>query len=251
MDMPFLAPAASLEAAAIDDVLRAIHVYMALLAAGWGGLLLYVLVRFRRRTPTSGAAKGPGLLWPALAIAAVIAGNVIILAASALPAWLERTAGPPETTSAVHIRVIGEQFAWNVHYPGPDGTFGPTRSALISSSNPLGIDRTVPAARDDIGLLNLLTVPVERPIVIELSSRDVVHSFTLLEMRVRQDMTPGMTSRTWFTATRPGRWEIGCSQLCGLGHYRMRGTLTVLPGAAWEEWQASEAALVGRTLPRP
>jgi len=76
-----------------------------------------------------------------------------------------------------------------------------------------------------------------------LPSRDVVHGFTLLEMRVKQDATPGMTTRTWFTATRPGEWQIGCSQLCGLGHYRMRGTFTVLFAEEWEQWLKKESPI--------
>ena len=146
----------------------------------------------------------------------------------------------------LEVRVIGEQFAWNVHYPGRDGRFGITRPALISATNPLGIDRTDAAAADDIGLINLLTVPAGRPVIVHLSSRDMVHGFTLLEMRVKQDATPGMTTRTWFTATHPGEWQIGCSQLCGLGHYRMVGRFTVLSAADWDAWLTKETAELTR-----
>src|SRR5690606_25588153 len=135
---------------------------------------------------------------------------------------------PPSTPAPIEVRVVAEQFVWNVHYPGPDGRFGPTSDALISATNPLGIDRTAPEARDDIGLTNILTVPVGRPVIVHLTSRDVVHSFRLNEMRIRVDATPGLPVRTWFTPTVSGRWEIGCSQLCGLGHYRMRGTFSVV-----------------------
>ena len=94
---------------------------------------------------------------------------------------------------------------------------------LIGAANPVGIDRDDQAARDDIGMLNVLTLPLGRPVIVHLSSRDVIHSFTLNEMRVRQDVTPGIATRTWFTPIVAGRWDIACSQLCGLGHYRMRG----------------------------
>ena len=129
----------------------------------------------------------------------------------------------PDAEAPLEIHVAAEQFAWNIHYPGPDGRFGRTDAMLISAANPVGIDRDDPAAADDIGLLNILMLPINRPIVVQVTSRDVVHSFTLPEMRVKQDATPGMTARTWFTPTRLGAWEIACSQLCGLGHYRMRG----------------------------
>lgn len=248
--LPFVPPGASVEAAAVDSVLTAIHVHIAIIAAVWSALFVYVLVRFRRRSGLAPAPRGPGLLWPLIAIGAVIAGDVIILASKALPSWSARLTPPPASLRPVSIRVVGEQFAWNVHYPGPDGEFGPTRAQLISASNPLGIDRTASAARDDIGLLNVLTVPVDRPIVLELSSRDVVHSLTLVPMRVKQDMNPGMTTRTWFTPTRTGRWDISCSQLCGLGHYRMKGTLTVLNEEEWSQWEAAEVARLTAARPQ-
>jgi cytochrome c oxidase subunit 2 len=140
------------------------------------------------------------------------------------------------------VRITGEQFAWNIHYPGPDHVFGRTRLDLISASNPVGIDRDDPAAVDDVGLLNILTVPVDRTVVIHLTSRDVIHSFTLNTMRVKQDAVPGMTARVWFTPTMTGDWEISCSQLCGLGHYRMRGELHVVTQEAWTRWLADEVA---------
>ncbi len=83
-------------------------------------------------------------------------------------------------------------------------------------------------------------LPIDRPIVVQVTSRDVVHSFTLPEMRVKQDATPGMTVRTWFTPTRLGSWEIACSQLCGLGHYRMRGEYQVVSREDWDRWLADE-----------
>ena len=120
--------------------------------------------------------------------------------------------------------------------------FGPTGAAFINPSNPVGIDRGHPDARDDIGIVNVLTLPVDRVIVVHLTSRDVVHSFTLPEMRVKQDATPGMVSRTWFTPVKLGAWEIVCSQLCGLGHYRMRGDYRVVSREEWDAWLTDELA---------
>ena len=95
---------------------------------------------------------------------------------------------------------------------------------------------------DDIGVLNVLMLPVNRTVVIQLTSRDVIHSFTLNEMRVKQDANPGMTARVWFTPITTGDWEIACSQLCGLGHYRMRGEYHVVDQSTWDKWQAAELA---------
>jgi cytochrome c oxidase subunit 2 len=231
---------------------------MLVLLVAWGALFAYVLVRFRAGRHPVPSRHGIGGLLPALAIAAVIAGDAGILVASALPAWFSRIAEPPglalseaggpeapgRVEGPLEVRVIGEQFAWNIQYPGPDRRFGRTDTSLVSASNPLGIDRADPDARDDIGILNVLTLPVGRTVIVHLSSRDVVHSFTLNEMRVKQDAVPGMVTRTWFTPVRTGHWDIVCSQLCGLGHYRMRGDYSVLTGAAWEAWEQEELSFI-------
>ena len=242
----FLPIAGSAHAAALDNVLRDVHVHMAIQAVAWGLFFIYTLVRFRSRAQPEPRASGLRPLIPVLAIGAVIAGDVVLLATAALPAWFARTTMPGADTAPLEIHVIGEQFAWNIHYPGADGQFGRTSQAFIGPANPVGIDRSDPNAGDDIGLLNTLTLPLNRPVIVHLTSRDVIHSFTLNEMRVRQDAVPGMTMHTWFTPVVAGRWDIACSQLCGLGHYRMRGEYRVLPQQQWNEWLRQETALISR-----
>lgn len=236
--------AASEHAAGFDAVLASVHLHMAIQALTWGAFFGYCLVRFRASRQPEPSARGLRATLPVLAIALVVVGDALLLASAALPVWLKRAAAPDHDAMALEVRVIAEQFAWHVHYPGPDREFGPTSSALVSASNPVGIDRRVGAGRDDIGLSNILTVPVGRPVIVHLSSRDVVHSFTLNEMRVKQDATPGMVVRTWFTPTMTGTWEIGCSQLCGLGHYRMRGAFNVVAVETWNAWLAREVSLL-------
>lgn len=226
----------------LDAVLIAVHVHIAVQMIAWSAFFFYCLVRFRHARHPLASYAGARPMLPALAIGLVIAGDAWLLAAHALPAWRSRMAVPPENPPPLEVRVEAEQFVWNVHYPGPDGRFGRTSAALVSALNPLGIDRASEGGADDIGLLNTLTVPLGRPVLIHLSSRDVVHAFTVNEMRVKQDATPGMVVRTWFTPTITGRFDIGCSQLCGLGHYRMRGTLAVVTSDEWEAWQLGEAA---------
>ena len=236
--------AAAEHAAQFDAVLNAVHLHIAIQAIAWGVFFIYCVIRFRRSVqpePSQTVLK-PAL--PILAIALVIAGDAVLLATTALPVWMRRAALPATLETPFEVRVVAEQFAWNVHYPGPDGRFGTTSTALISAANPLGIDRASAGGGDDIGLQNLLNVPVNRPVIVHLTSRDVVHSFTLNEMRVKQDATPGLPVRTWFKPTTTGQWEIGCSQLCGLGHYRMRGVFAVLTADDWAAWQAREVALI-------
>jgi cytochrome c oxidase subunit 2 len=242
--------AGSREAASLDAVLTSVHLHMAIQAVAWGAFFVFCLVRFRRGARPRAEYRGLAPLAPWLAIGAVIAGNAVLLAASALPTWLHRATPPASDPPPLEVHIAAEQFAWNIHYPGPDGRFGATRAALIGPSNPVGIDRTDPAAQDDIGLLNVLTVPAGRPVIVTLTARDVIHSFTVNEMRVKQDATPGMTVRTWFTPITTGTFDIRCSQLCGLGHYKMRGEMTVLTPAAWDRWLESELTLLARR-PRP
>lgn len=242
----FLPVAGSLHAADLDRVLVGVHGHMAIQAVAWGAFFIYVLIRFRRRAHPRARYDGLRPIIPVIAIGAVIAGDVILLATAALPAWIARTSSPAALSPPLNVRVIAEQFAWNIHYPGPDGRFGRTSQSLIGAANPLGIDRTDPDAHDDIGLLNTLTLPLNRTVIVHLSSRDVIHAFTLNEMRVRHDAIPGLATRTWFTPVVAGRWDIACSQLCGLGHYRMRGEYSVLPQEEWDRWLQSELALLSR-----
>lgn len=240
--MDLLRPAASDHAGALDAVLLSVHGHMLFIFVLWLAVFVFALVKFRRGANPDPRQEGVRGWWPAIAIGLVIAGDVIILTTQALPAWAARNEPPSAGVQPVEIRITAEQFAWNIHYPGPDRRFGRTSRALVSASNPIGIDRADPAAGDDIGLLNVLMLPVQRTAVIQLTSRDVIHSFTLNEMRVKQDANPGMTSRVWFTPVATGDWEIACSQLCGLGHYRMRGEYHVVNQQAWDQWQTEEIA---------
>jgi cytochrome c oxidase subunit II len=235
---------ASEHAADFDQVLAAAHLEGLIVFASWLAVFAVILVRFRARPGhTTGAAAGR---WPLVAIAAVVAGDVWLLAGSALPAWYRRAAPPP--MAANEVRVVAEQFAWNVHYPGPDGVFGRTDRAYISAADPVGIDRGDPAAHDDFVLIGVLVVPAGRATVVHLSSKDVIHNFTLATMRVKIDVTPGLPLTTWFTPVWRGTWEVACSQLCGLGHYRMRALFEVRSEAEFRAFVDDE---VSRLEPAP
>lgn len=236
----WLPAAASDHAGALDGVLLSVHVHMALIFVLWLAVFVIALIKFRGGAHPVATQAGVRGWWPAIAIGLVMVGDVILLTTQALPAWAARNEPPPAGVEPVEVRVTAEQFAWNIHYPGADRHFGRTQPALVSAANPLGIDRRDPAAADDVGVQHVLMLPVNRTAVIQLTSRDVIHSFTLNEMRVKQDATPGMTARVWFTPIARGDWEIACSQLCGLGHYRMRGEYHVVDQAAWERWLAEQ-----------
>jgi cytochrome c oxidase subunit II len=145
--------------------------------------------------------------------------------------------------NALAIQVTGEQFAWNFHYAGPDGAFGRTDTSLITSTNSIGLDRNDPVAKDDIFTIGEMHFPVGRPVKVRLRSKDVIHSFFLPNLRVKQDAVPGMAIELWFTPNKAGTYEIACAELCGLGHYRMKGALTVDDSQqSFDNWLQQKAA---------
>jgi cytochrome c oxidase subunit II len=227
---------ASAHAAEIDQMTVLVHWLMLVLFVGWGAFFIYVLFRFRKgANPKASYGGAKGKISKGLEVGVAVV-EVILLVFYAIPAWAKRVKAFPSENEAVVVRVVGEQFAWNVHYPGPDGRFGRTDVTKVTADNPLGLDRTDPAAKDDITTINQLYLPVDRPALVHLSSKDVIHSFGLIEMRVKQDAIPGMSMPVWFVPSRVGEYEIACSQLCGLGHFRMRGFVTIQSDADYRKW---------------
>jgi cytochrome c oxidase subunit 2 len=157
----------------------------------------------------------------------VTAGILAVFLFNALGLWAQVTSPPP--ADAMVVEVTGQQFAWNVRYPGRDGVFGRTDPRVASQDNAIGLVKDDPAAADDVLLLNQLYLPADKPVRVQLRSMDVIHSFFLPNFRVKQDAMPGMTVETWFVPRQAGQFEIACAEHCGLGHYRMRGQLHVVP----------------------
>ena len=231
--------AASQHAPDVDSLISVVHWLMLVLFVGWGAFFVFVLVQFRKgANPRADYHGAKGKISKMLEIAIVVV-EAVLLVFFAIPAWAKRVSNFPPDDKAVVVRVVGEQFAWNIHYPGPDGKFGRTDVSLMAADNPLGLDKSDPAAKDDITTINQLTLPVDKPVLVHLSSKDVIHSFGLYEMRVKQDAVPGLDMPVWFIPNRIGDYEITCSQLCGLGHYRMRGFVNIRSQADYEKFLAS------------
>jgi cytochrome c oxidase subunit II len=227
---------ASTHAAEVDHMTILVHWLMLVLFIGWGFFFLFVLFRFRKGANPKASYTGAHGKFAKSTEVAVAVIEIGLLVFYAIPAWATRVKAFPAESQAVVVRVVAEQFAWNVQYPGPDGKFGRTDIKLVSADNPLGLDRSDPNAKDDITTINQLNLPVDRPVLVHLSSKDVIHSFGLYEMRVKQDAIPGMTIPVWFIPNRVGEYEIACSQLCGLGHFRMRGFITIQSAADYQKW---------------
>ena len=173
--------------------------------------------------------------------AGVVVTEAILLFGFAFPLWAKQARQFPRIQDSVVVRAIGQQFAWNFHYPGPDGKFGIGDPDLVTAANPLGLDYNDPAAKDDIVAFNEMHLPLDKPAIVYISSKDVIHNYAIPYMRVSQDAIPGASVPVWFTPTRPGEFEIICAQLCGLGHYSMKGLLVVDKSEDFEGWLKEKA----------
>ena len=225
---------ASAQAAQLDHITTMVHALMVIVFGGWSAYFAYVLVRFRRKRQPQADYHGARAHWSTWTEAAVAIVEIILLAAFSIPAWAARVS--PAPTDALPVRVTAQQFSWTFHYAGADGEFGRLDPSLITPDNPTGLDRSSPHAADDVVSVNDMHLPLGRPVIVQLSARDVIHSFGVPAMRVKQDAIPGVGVPVWFTPTLPGTFDIACSQLCGLGHYRMRAVITVTPPADFAAW---------------
>jgi cytochrome c oxidase subunit 2 len=245
-----MSPNASEHGFLIDHMLEFCHWFMLALFVGWSAFFLYTIVRFHKSRNPKADYHGVKTHASTHLEFMVVLVEAILLLGFALPLWANRVTDFPKT-DAVRVRVIGQQFAWNFHYPGPDGVFGRQSIQMISSANQIGLDRQDPAAMDDIVTLNEMHLPFNRNIVLEISSKDVIHSFMVHQLRTGQDATPGSNVPLWFRSIRPGTYEIICAQLCGLGHYNMRATMVVESQKEFEEWIAEMAQLSGGSTAAP
>ena len=240
-----LPPNASEHGYQIDHILEFSHWFMGALFVGWSAFFVYVLIRFRKsRSPVANHEGVTSGISTHLEFAVVLI-EAVLLVGFAIPLWASRVNKFPDEKDATVVYVLGQQFNWNYHLPGPDGKFGRRNIALVSNSNPVGLDSNDSAAKDDIVTLGELHVPVDRPVILELSSKDVIHNFALPHMRMAQDAIPGQLIPMWFKPIKKGSYEVICGQLCGLGHYSMKGMLVVDDPAEYQAWLKERAELSG------
>ena len=229
-------PLASVEGAQLDLLMYLIHGVVLLLFVGWG--LYFIVVLFKFRKTNTSKAQGSSAIVHHVSSAVewtIVAVEFFLLFVFSIPFWAVHIGAKPEGKNVLEIRVVAQQFAWNVHYAGPDGKFGRVSSKFLED-NTLGLDPDDPHVKDDITTMNQIYVPVDQTVLISLTSKDVIHSLGIPAMRVKQDIIPGMNTFVWFTPNKMGQYDIICSQLCGMGHYRMRAVLNVLPKAEYDDW---------------
>jgi len=245
---------ASQHGPALDRLNAMVHWLMLILFIFWLGYFLFVLWRFNGKRNPKASYAGMQSHWSTYSEAGVAIIEVVLLVAFSIPLWSNWANPPAPSENPLEIHVTAEQFAWNIHYPGKDGVFGRRNVDLVTSTNPLGLDPNDPNGKDDIVTLNQLHVELNRPVLIRVTSKDVIHSFFLPVMRVKQDAIPGQQVAIHFTpirTTNNDKWEIACAQLCGLGHYRMRGQFTVHTKAEFTKWLADNAPQTQAAPPAP
>lgn len=200
----------------IDGVFRLILYIVGFWFILTEGVLFFFLVRYRRkpgrRAFFNRGESGRQVAWVIIPAAIVLVLDLAIDAAGSR-AWDKVKGSPPPAD--IEVAVTAKQFNWEFTYPGPDKRFG---------------------TRDDITKENELHVPVGKVVRLTLRSKDVIHSFFVPNLRLKQDVVPGRTIVAWFEATRPGDYQIACSELCGFGHYSMGGRLTVQTAGDYESW---------------
>jgi cytochrome c oxidase subunit 2 len=240
-----MVPNASEHGYLVDHMLEACHWFMTALFVGWSIYFLYTIWRFHRSRNPKADYHGVQSKASAHLEFSVVLIEAVLLLGFGLPLWGKRVTGDqfPAASDAIRVHAVAEQFAWNFHYPGPDGIFGRQRPDLIGGSNPLGLDPNDPAGKDDLISKNELHLLNQKPAIIEITSKDVIHGFQLQHMRISQDAIPGSRIPVWFRPVRAGEYELVCSQLCGAGHFAMRALLKVDDKAEFEAWQKEQTDL--------
>ncbi len=240
----WLPPDISTHGYQVDRLINVLHWFMALLFVGWGIFFTYCLFKFRARTGHRANYELPNAKISKWAEVAVAGFEVVLLFGLALPVWSQvKSDFPTDEDNPLRIRVIGEQFAWNFHYAGPDGIHGRTSPELMKADNLIGLDMSDPDAADDLVTNNWMHIPKNKKIVCDVSTKDVIHSFWIPVLRVKQDAIPGMSIPVWFEATEHGdKFQVACAQLCGNNHYTMKGDLTIYESEeTFNEWYESMA----------
>jgi cytochrome c oxidase subunit 2 len=231
---------AALHGTALDAHLR-LNLWIALALLTLAHLILFAGLLHRRTTRPRRIALLECL--PLAALTLLFFG----LAFRAQQLWAaQRYTGPDP--AAMQVEVTGMQFAWYFRYPGADYAFGRTKLTLADAAagNPLGIDPSDRHATDDF-VTSTLVLPANREVDLTLIAQDVIHGFSVPEMRLKQNALPGTTVHIHFTPTTPGDYAILCTQVCGLGHYRMTATMRVLPQPAFDQWLRNQQTLHGGT----
>jgi cytochrome c oxidase subunit 2 len=225
----------------VDNLIIYIHLLMIALFAGWFLYFVYAVWRFRasrQRTADYAGVRNHASSYIE-GIVALIEGVLLVFVA--VPVWAKAVDKTPKESESTVIQVVAQQFDWNFRYPGKDGVFGKQDMHLVTEQNKFGVDPNDPAGKDDVETQSQMHVVLNKPVLCYISSKDVIHSFKVIALRLTQDAIPGMRIPIWFKPTQVGTYQINCAQLCGNGHSSMsRGRLIVESQEEFDKWLASK-----------
>jgi len=248
MKLPYLPPLASVHGQKVDDLMFYVHLLMIALFIGWSFYFVYAIWRFRqKRNPKADYVGSTTHASSVIEVAVAIVEGALLFGL-AVPIWASSAEGFPDPKQSTVLRVTGRQFNWIARYPGADGVFGKASIDLVSAENPMGLvakDAKLKTS-DTNGLDDVLlegteiAVPVNKPVIAHISSLDVIHSFKVVALRVTQDANPGMSIPIHFVPTVTNTYQIQCSQLCGNGHFSMKGIFKVMGQPEYDAWLASK-----------
>jgi cytochrome c oxidase subunit 2 len=230
------------QGAGVDSLIFWVHLLMAVLFVGWLGYFLLALCKFNRRANPKAdyvGVKGHTSTYAEVMVAAI---EGVLLIGLAVPLWAHAVDQFPKGKDVTTIKVIAQQYVWNAWYPGTNGVFVRQDRKFESSDNPYGFDKSDPNYKYNFTVAKDFVVPVDKPVVAYITSMDVIHCFTIKVMRATQDAIPGMSIPVWFTPKVKGTYQINCAQLCGNGHYAMRGTLRVVSQEEYDAWVAKKSS---------
>jgi cytochrome c oxidase subunit 2 len=239
-----LPPLASEHGGMVDHMMEVVNWFMFILFLGWSTFLVIVFTKFRKeRNPKADYLGVRGHASTHIEIGVVIV-EAILLLGFAFPLWSQQSVNYPSGGDVVKMRAMGEKFLWNFQYAGSDKSLGKVhlKHVDVAGGNPIGRDFKDPNGNDDFVKGGTLTLPVDRPVIIDVNSKDVIHNLALVTMRVAQDATPGVHAHMWFKPTKKGSWDIICGQLCGPGHSGMRATLEVIDQKEFDDFIAENSA---------
>jgi cytochrome c oxidase subunit II len=227
----------------VDNLIIYVHWLMIALFVGWIAYFAYALFRFHRsRNPKADYVGVKGHASNYIEGAVVIVEAVLLIGV-AVPLWAKNVDKFPQESDSTVVQVVGQQFNWNLRYPGKDKVFGKQDMRLVSAANTFGVDPADEQGKDDVSVMHEMHVVVNKPVIAYISSKDVIHSFKVIAMRITQDAIPGMRIPIWFKPTQEGRYQINCAQLCGNSHSAMSaGTLVVESQEAFDKWVGSKTA---------
>ena len=235
----------------MDDTLAITFVITAVFFVAINLLVAYTVYRFRHRAghradyqPENARLERWLIIATSLAIIGLLAPGLFVYA--------KYVNAPAE---ALQMEVLGQQWQWRYRFPGASGKLGRSDTSLVSGTNPFGLDPRDPDAHDNVLVNNNeVHLPIDRPVKVILRSHDVLHDFYVPQFRARMNMVPGMITSFWFTPTRAGRFEVLCAQLCGVGHFNMRGIVVVEEAAQFQAWLARQPtfalAMAGQGAPQ-